>query len=275
MKPSKIKKSSAFQLIDKVGFYSLFSVWALIIILFGTFYLAAATPHSKLEYSSNHSRVESFADAVYFSFVSATTTGFGDIVPTGYFKLVSVLELILGLLLLAIVTSKLVSLKQNFIISELYELSLGEKANSLRSSLLLFRQHINRLLGKAEQSGLGKRDLEDFQAYLSELHETLSEAVLFVKRVKNSFHKGLSPVSAELLVNSVHKSFKKLRDFLNHYPSLSRTEAELLSNSLRLFREITDGLVTSDSKLSEEFGEKSAKAFNAFKPFLRKNAPPG
>ncbi len=86
--------------------------------------------------------INNLPDSIYFSFVTATTTGFGDFLPQGWFKLIVIAEVICGLLLLALVTSKLVSIKQDILLKEIYDMSFYERINRLRSGLLLFRQNL-------------------------------------------------------------------------------------------------------------------------------------
>src|SRR3989338_6930496 len=122
--------------IDKLKFIHILILWVFIIMSFGMAYYFLANVNSFLYYNLDQSPITRVIDAVYFSFVAATTTGFGDIIPMGVFKIVSIIEVIFGLLLLALVTSKLVSIKQDMILDEIYESSLNEKINRLRSSLL-------------------------------------------------------------------------------------------------------------------------------------------
>jgi len=50
-----------------------------------------------------------FADAMYFSAVTFTTVGYGDIVPAGYMRLVASIEAFTGYFTLAIVTAGIIA----------------------------------------------------------------------------------------------------------------------------------------------------------------------
>jgi len=112
--------------IDRLKFKHIFLIWVSAIFFFGLIYHFSINSEAFLLYSKEGTHVSGIKDAIYFSFVTATTTGFGDIIPVGYFKTVAVIEVIFGLLLLAVVTSKLISIKQDAILSELYEFSLND-----------------------------------------------------------------------------------------------------------------------------------------------------
>ncbi len=148
--------------LDKTNFFHIFFIWALIIVIFGICYFILRTDNTLLYYISEKENVTRLTDAIYFSFVTATSTGFGDIIPLGFFKLMAVLEVIFGLMLLAFVTSKLVSIKQDVILTEIYDLSFNEKINRIRASMLFFRQQISRLIAHIESDTIKKGRLTTF-----------------------------------------------------------------------------------------------------------------
>lgn len=181
---NKVKKSDSFKLVDKLSFFHIFLIWFLVIAFFGLIYFFMANDFSNLIYAKDSSIVKNIFDTTYFSFVTATTTGFGDIIPIGFFKIISVFEVIFGLLLLAVVTSKLVSIKQNAILEEVYEISFNERINRLRSSLLLFRQNTERLISKNEEKLIKTREIKSFNSNLDSLIEILNE-IIFIINKKN------------------------------------------------------------------------------------------
>src|SRR3989344_769599 len=201
--------------VDKVGFLHIFLVWTFIVASFGGMYYFFSGKTSHLLYSSSKIPVESLLDHIYFSFVTATTTGFGDIIPQGFFKIIAIVEVTFGLLLLAFVTSKLVSLKQDFILEEIYEISFQEKINGLRSSLLLFREHLNRSIENVESGAFHSRELHEIYSYLSSFEDTLNEISSTIeKSMKSSFTKNIRKLDLELIFNGITQSFHKLQELV-------------------------------------------------------------
>ncbi len=212
----KIKRNNSLRWIDKLHFLHIFLIWFLIILFFGLVYFYASFPASSLLYSNTQAPIDNVFDAIYFSFVSATTTGFGDIVPLGWFKLIAVFEVIGGLLLLALVTSRLVSIKQDAILNEVYEISFNERINRLRSSLLLFRQNLDRTINRVEENNIKLRELKSINAIISSFQETLEEIFILVDKTgSNEFIKSIDSVNTELLLNSVLTSFEKFMELIN------------------------------------------------------------
>ncbi|MBI2107181.1 two pore domain potassium channel family protein [Candidatus Woesearchaeota archaeon] len=202
--------------IDRLKFKHIFLIWVSAIFFFGLIYHFSINSEAFLLYSKEGVHVSGIKDAIYFSFVTATTTGFGDIIPVGYFKTVAVIEVIFGLLLLAIVTSKLISIKQDVILSELYEFSLNEKISKVRSSLLLFRQHLDRLMVKGEEGNLSKRDANEVNSQATAFEQALTEAYALIVRPSSShFIRNIDPINTELIFNSILLSFEKLNETLN------------------------------------------------------------
>lgn len=202
--------------IDRLSFLHIFIAWLSIIIFFGIVYHFSQNDTSFLFYNLEGSPTTKIKDAIYFSFITATTTGFGDIIPHGLFKLIAIFEVVFGLLLLAFVTSKLVSIKQDAILGELYELSLNEKVNRLRSSLLLFRQNLDRIITKIEEGDIQKRELDNIYLYFSSMDDSLNETLTLMERSKyERFIKNIDPVSTQLVFNSIISSFEKLHELIS------------------------------------------------------------
>jgi potassium channel LctB len=201
---------------NSLTFSHILLIWAGILVVFGLIYYLLAGPTSHLLYSSSMTPVNSLADSVYFSFITATSTGFGDITPIGYFKIISIFEVFFGLVLLAVVTSKLVSIKQDVIMNEIYEISFNEKINRIRSSLLVFRQNLSRVISNIESNTIRKREISDIYTYFSSLEDNLNEiANLMQRNTGNGFTKSLDPLSSELLFHSVTQSFEKMFELIS------------------------------------------------------------
>ena len=216
-----IKQKEFVNFIDRLNFLHIFLIWVFIVLSFGFVYYFFQNESSFLFYSAKQISVDKINDAIYFSFVTATTTGFGDIIPFGLFKLLAIFEVVFGLLLLAVVTSKLVSIKQDMILNELYESSINERISKIRSSLLLFRQHLDRIVTKIEDKSITKRELGYISNYISSFNDNLKEIVsLITKKSNKDFNIEIDLISVELIFNSVLNSFEKLDELiivLNQY----------------------------------------------------------
>ncbi len=81
--------------------------------------------------------IDGLLTAIYFSFVTATSIGFGDVVPVGAMRVVAVAEGAAGLLVFGIVVSKLVSGRQEMLTEEIHRTTFEERLGRLRTNLHL------------------------------------------------------------------------------------------------------------------------------------------
>ncbi|HUK40448.1 MAG TPA: potassium channel family protein, partial [Candidatus Acidoferrales bacterium] len=80
---------------------------------------------------------EGLATAIYFSFVTALSIGYGDVVPLGPLRILAVTEGIAGLLIFGCVISKLVSRRQEELVEEIHRTTFEDRLDRVRTNLHL------------------------------------------------------------------------------------------------------------------------------------------
>jgi hypothetical protein len=80
--------------------------------------------------------------AIYFSAVTATSVGYGDIVPNGLARVVAIAESMAGLILFGCVVSKFVSRRQEQLIDDIHHIAFEERLGRVRTNLLLVRAEL-------------------------------------------------------------------------------------------------------------------------------------
>jgi len=126
---SQIQRRSALQL---------FLIWMGMVGLCGTAYwlLAIAGDHGLLEHDAPVGvDLKGFADSIYFSFVTATSIGYGDIVPIGFARVIAVIEAVSALLLFGAVIAKFVSHRQDEMMSEIHRVTFEERLDRVQTNL--------------------------------------------------------------------------------------------------------------------------------------------
>ena len=73
--------------------------------------------------------------ALYFSFVTATSVGFGDVVPLGAVRALAIFEAVVGLLIFGAVVSKLVSRRQEHIVTEIHRIAFEDRLERVQTDL--------------------------------------------------------------------------------------------------------------------------------------------
>jgi len=224
--------------LDNLTFGRIFLIWLGVVLIFGFVYLFFATDDSYLVHSYEQIEVDKLADTIYFSFITATTTGFGDISPLGYFKVISIFEVILGLMLLALVTSRLVSIKQDLLLREIYDISFNERINRLRSSLLLFRQNLTRFIRRVEDGRAKKKSIEESYTMIIPFREVLREIPSIIPG-KDCTYATIDATDLEILFNSIVLSLDKITEYLDaikkhHNDKIENVVAACLAQSQKI-----------------------------------------
>jgi hypothetical protein len=260
-------KSQGFEAwLDELTFLRIFLIWITIIVSLGVLYFLLANGHGYLTNTATEEKIGTLTDAVYFSFITATTTGFGDIIPHGFFKVMAILEAIFGFILLALVTSKIIAVKQNTILGEIYEISFNERVNRLRASFLLFRQDLTRITNKIEENTLHRRELKDLHIYIAPLEDALSETFfLFQRATKSSFVKSIDPLNTELILHSILNSYEKINELVEtmqqkkveeHLKAVKETLERCISITEKIFE---DARITKEVEVEKVQGLETQK----------------
>jgi Ion channel len=114
----------------------LFWWWAAIVAICGVAYwLMALTGAGSLSASG-------LLPALYFSAVTATSVGYGDIVPTGAARVMAIAESVAGLILFGCVVSKFVSRRQEQLIAEIHRIAFEDRLGRVRTNLHLVRREV-------------------------------------------------------------------------------------------------------------------------------------
>jgi hypothetical protein len=99
--------------------------------------------------------LEGLGTAVYFSFITATSVGFGDVVPVGPARVIAIVESAAGLLIVGCVISKLVSRRQEQLVEEIHGLAFENQLGRVRTNLHLVLSELQTLSGDCDPAVLG------------------------------------------------------------------------------------------------------------------------
>jgi hypothetical protein len=139
-RPASRSRDRSF-LLDRVGEWSvtkLLAIWLGMVLGMGAIYwIWTALRGDGLRSSSGPlgSDVSDLFTAIYFSFVTALSIGYGDITPAGGLRWLAILEGGTGLLLFGAVISKMVSRRQEALTQELHRLGFEDRLDRIRTNL--------------------------------------------------------------------------------------------------------------------------------------------
>jgi rhodanese-related sulfurtransferase len=129
---------SVLNLVHRRSALQLFFIWIGMILLSGAGYwlVALIENHALIEAGTPiGADLKGFGSALYFSFVTATSIGYGDILPVGIARVIAVAEAISALLLFGAVVAKFVSHRQDELVSEIHRLTFEERLDRVQTNL--------------------------------------------------------------------------------------------------------------------------------------------
>ncbi len=117
----------------------LLGIWLAIAVGFGLMFWAAdlaGAPWISRDVGGPGSLAD-LGNALYFSFVTALTIGYGDISPLGPARILAIIEGAAGLLIFGFVISKLVSRRQEELVEDTHRIAFEQRLGRVRTSLHL------------------------------------------------------------------------------------------------------------------------------------------
>jgi len=150
----------------------------------------------------------------------------------------------------------------------MYELSVNDKVYKLRSSLLLFRQNIDRVISRVEEKIVWKREVNSLNSYFSSLEDVLNEINMLIKKSgRKGFVRSIDTVNIQLIINGVLSSLDKTNELLsiltqNKIPWRTETNQNNLNRCLAandaLFTNIASSKGTAKEQTDDFLRRKEA-----------------
>jgi ubiquinone/menaquinone biosynthesis C-methylase UbiE/rhodanese-related sulfurtransferase len=126
--------------IDRQAPSRLFLAWLVMILVCGLVYWLASQTHDHGLRSAGQpldTGVLGLVTALYFSFVTATSVGYGDVVPLGAVRVVAIAEAVTGLLIFGAVVAKFVSRRHDELVREIHRVTFEERLDRVQMNLHL------------------------------------------------------------------------------------------------------------------------------------------
>jgi hypothetical protein len=134
------RRLSWLERLANLSLETLVSAWLGMILVFGLIYwLAGIGMGWGLQAGSSPVKpdLDGLVTAIYFSFVTALSIGYGDVIPIGTLRFFAVIEGAAGLLIFGCVISKLVSRRQEELTEEIHRTTFEDRLDRVRTNLHL------------------------------------------------------------------------------------------------------------------------------------------
>jgi hypothetical protein len=126
--------------VDRLSTAQLFAIWLAVILACGVAYwLIDLSSSTGLLAAGARVRTNlgGLLTAIYFSFITATSVGYGDVLPIGASRILAVAEAVGGLLIFGLLIAKFVSYRQEMLVREIHSVTFEERLDRVQANLHL------------------------------------------------------------------------------------------------------------------------------------------
>jgi hypothetical protein len=132
--------NALLDLIERLSPAQLFSVWLGMVVTSGSVYwLTGFSRHPGLVDGGRPiaGTLGGLLSALYFSFVTTTSVGYGDVLPLGPVRILSIVEAVSGLLIFGALIAKFVSRRQDELVRDIYMVTFESRLDRVQTNLHL------------------------------------------------------------------------------------------------------------------------------------------
>jgi Ion channel len=146
--------NAVLDLVDRLSAGQLFAAWFVIVVTCGLVYwLTGVLGHPGLEAAETPvgSDLRGLGSAVYFSFVTVTSVGYGDIVPAGpAARILAIVEAVTGLLIFGALVAKFVSRRQDELVRQIHSVTFEERLDRVQTNLHLVLSELQSIAAECD-----------------------------------------------------------------------------------------------------------------------------
>jgi hypothetical protein len=222
--------------ITKLPYAALMVLWISLAVIFALCYFLLETyfPAHAPTQLSNLNAWHRFGNSLYYSIITATSTGYGDITPRGFSKTLACMQSISALFVFAVLVTKLLSHRQEIALQEVHKLTYEDIFHNTRSDLFVVRKDLDAIIEEAMHKGcLSEESWENLAIAYQQCQSLINEIPEFYDG-GNAFYI-IDEKREELLLEAVHRTLHRINktldalsrsgiDWTNHAPSMRDLE---------------------------------------------------
>ena len=224
MNPSPVKPERhgpLMLLVEKItsqSYQTLFMLWLGMAFGFALAYFALSsmtgTAHHGPILLEQMEPLDRFFNALYYSIITATSPGYGDIVPQGFSKFLASIQSMLALFIFAVFVTKLVSHRQELALREVHKLTFEDIFHNTREDLFLMRKDLDTIIDEAKETG------ELSEIAWKNLTTVFRQAQTLVSEIPDFYGGGnayynIDSKREELLIESVQRTLHRINQTMD------------------------------------------------------------
>ena len=215
------------RLVSDVSLTVLLGGLTAVIICFGIGYWALEGAHAGLEFSYATPSAPSLLDALYFSLVTISSLGYGDIRPIGVSRLLVGAEVIIGLSFFGLIVSKISSVRQDYILRRLYSEKVEVEVRRYNDELEKDRELYRITSGLLLAGEIGPLQTTTFQGGVKEvsIFYRLQQLAVSVRDMM-TFEEHNNALFGDVPDSTIGRLYSGFQDVLAHTEELWTTDGE-------------------------------------------------
>lgn len=243
------------------SYRTLFEGWIAMIFLFAAAYLGSTyIPGGEhgIHGIEKFSLIRQITDSIYFSAITSTTVGYGDLTPIGIAKLFAAIQGFLGFFGVGLLTAKIVSHKQDIVLNHMQKVSFDSFFRDMKEDLFIVRRDFDAIMKEARKGAISEKSLQNVSTGCSTCEMLIEEIPLFY-----TVEQELYTIDAKremLLLDALQRTISQLEKLVGLMTKNAMT-GEPLEQLRILVKTIEDTLVTWNEK--SPYGQEAA--FEALK----------
>lgn len=212
-------KPKSLQLVSNItmmSYHQLFVLWSGLVLGFAIIYtaLSLVSPMNGPTGMEGMDWSMRFWNSLYFSTVTASSVGYGDIVPLGISKIFAAIQSVISFAVFAVLVTKLVSNQQEIALREVHKLSYEDIFHNSRSELFVVRKDFDRMIAKvSEKNDLTDDDWEDLAIAYRLTGSIVKEIPDFYDKVHHLYT--IDATREELMHEAVHRTLHRINQLLD------------------------------------------------------------
>jgi len=222
--------------ITKMPYTTLMLIWIGLALSFAFSYFLLETylPAHAPTQLSNMSTWSQFGNSLYYSIITATSTGYGDITPKGISKALASMQSITSMFIFAVLVTKLLGQRQELALQEVHRLTYEDIFHNTRGDLFIVRRDLDAIIEAASNTGqLNEDSWENLMICYQQCQSLISEIPEFYDG-GNSFYT-IDAKREQLLLEGVHRTLHRINktldamsqagvDWASHEPSMAELQ---------------------------------------------------
>lgn len=159
-------------------------------------------------------------NSLYFSVVTATSVGFGDIVPQGISKVLTGAESIFALFIFGVLVAKPISERQEKAVYQMHQLTFDDIFNSIREGFYIMRKDFDIVIDEVTHTQtVSNRSMENLETALRHGQVLIDDIATFYDTERHLYR--IDMRREKLLAEGVRRTFQRLALLLHEMEKLS------------------------------------------------------